>query len=604
VTVHTVGPLPGGSEAWWILQHGTGRWLVLAPTEEAAGLLFDDYQALEHWRSPDTPSRGGFFSEDNDERLTALSQWARGELAVLFAPREAVDIPLQAPDQFAAQHRHLRLGDRVNRDDFFAHLLSHGYERVETVEQPGEVAVRGEVMDLWSPGWEGPLRTLWPFDQIESIRKIDLVHPTVHGLGHGGRGSARAHLPNGRTGRQITLLDYLGPDGTLLNPARTNHPGCPGPARVLCMRPPGGARPAAPTRPAPVAGHMDLLAKEVRGWIDKGLAVLIFCHNPGEQERVEELILEQDRSLARAFEQKRLDLPLGSLTRGFFGHEKAGGVGQRRIVWPNPSAASSPEVHGRDALQGVAELKKGDYVVHEQYGIGRFMALERKTAGGMEADYLRLEYRGGDRLFVPLFEFRQVRKFIGTEGKRPVLSSLDTGTWDQTRAEVEQAVAELARELLARAAQRSQSAGFSLPGRHPFGKRIWCFLSLRPHPGPSPGHRGNQTGHDEPDPHGRLVCGDVGYGKTEVAMRAAFKAVCAGKQVALLVPTTIWPNSTAAISKTGLPITRCAWRFCPGSANPPTSKPPFTRSDAASSTSWSEPTASYRRTWPLKIWGW
>jgi transcription-repair coupling factor (superfamily II helicase) len=540
VTVHTVGPLPGGSEAWWILQHGTGRWLVLAPTEEAAGLLFDDYQALEHWRSPDTPSRGGFFSEDNDERLTALSQWARGELAVLFAPREAVDIPLQAPDQFAAQHRHLRLGDRVNRDDFFAHLLSHGYERVETVEQPGEVAVRGEVLDLWSPGWDEPRRFLWPFDQVESIRKIDLSTQRSTDL------VTPVDVRPARLSADVppsahTLLDYLGPDGTLFE----SHPNQEKPvswtgARAVCDPLAGPDQPPLFAPPPVLAGHMSLLAKEVRGWIDKNWSVLIFCHNPGEQERVEELILEQDRSLARAFEQKRIDLPLGSLARGFLDLE------QKRAVLANGELFGRtrrrlrlPKFTGGTALQGVAELKKGDYVVHEQYGVGRFMALERKTAGGMEADYLRLEYRGGDRLFVPLFEFRQVRKFIGTEGKRPVLSSLDTGTWDQTRAEVEQAVAELAKELLARAAQRSQSAGFSFPEdthlEKEFGASFLYDLT------PDQARAIEETKRDmmSPIPMDRLVCGDVGYGKTEVAMRAAFKAVCAGKQVALLVPTTI-----------------------------------------------------------------
>lgn len=540
MTVQTVGPLPGGSEAWWILQHGTGRWLVLAPTEEAAGLLFDDYQALEHWRSPDTPSRAGFFSEDNDERLTALSQWARGELAVLFAPREAVDIPLQAPDQFAAQHRHLRLGDRVNRDDFFAHLLSHGYERVETVEQPGEVAVRGEVLDLWSPGWDEPRRFLWPFDQVESIRKIDLS--TQRSTDLVTPVDVRpARLSADATPSAHTLLDYVGPDGTLFE----SHPNQEKPvswtgARVVCDALAGPDQPPLFAPPPVLAGHMSLLAKELRGWIDKNWSVLIFCHNPGEQERVEELILEQDRSLARAFEQKRIDLPLGSLTRGFLD------LDQKRAVLANGELFGRtrrrlrlPKFTGGTALQGVAELKKGDYVVHEQYGVGRFMALERKTAGGMEADYLRLEYRGGDRLFVPLFEFRQVRKFIGTEGKRPVLSSLDTGTWDQTRAEVEQAVAELAKELLARAAQRSQSAGFSFPEdthlEQEFGASFLYDLT------PDQARAIDETKRDmmSPVPMDRLVCGDVGYGKTEVAMRAAFKAVCAGKQVALLVPTTI-----------------------------------------------------------------
>jgi transcription-repair coupling factor (superfamily II helicase) len=536
-----IGPLPGGAEAWWILHHAAGRLLVLAPTEESAGALFDDYQALERWQHPTSPTRAAFFSEDDDERLTALSLWARGTAQVLFASRESAATPLPSLATFSADHRTIKLGDRMNREDFFAHLLTHGYERADTVERPGEVAVRGEVMDLWSPGWEGPLRTLWPFDQIESIRKIDLS--TQRSTDLVTEVEVRpAHLPNGEGPEdKSTLLDYLGPEGTLFEsrPPRDHPVVWAGTRRVhdpLATFP----DPLPYASPPPVAGHMDLLAKEVRAWMDKGWRVHIFCHNPGEQERVEEILLEHDRSLARAFEERRLDLPIGPLTHGFLDTEKHLAIlANGELFGRIRRRLRLPKFTGGSSLHGVAELKKGDYVVHELFGIGRYMALERKTAGNMEADYLRLEYKGGDRVFVPLFEFRQVRKFVGTEGKRPVLSSLDTASWDRTRAEVEKAVAELARELLARAARRSQTQGFSYPDdthmEKEFGDSFLYDLT------PDQARAIEETRRDmmSPIPMDRVVCGDVGYGKTEVAMRAAFKAVSAGKQVAVLVPTTI-----------------------------------------------------------------
>ena len=219
--IRSIGPLPGGAEAWWILQNLTGRVLVVTPTEETAGTLFDDYQALEHWQTPNAPSGAVFFSEDDEERLTALSQWVRGTARILFAARDSLTVALPPPANFSADHRTIKLGDRLNREDFFAHLLTHGYERVDTVERPGEVAVRGEVMDLWSPGWEGPLRTLWPFDQIESIRKIDLS--TQRSTDLVTEIEVRpAKLPETSTLDKnnfplsfTTLLDYLGPEGTL-----------------------------------------------------------------------------------------------------------------------------------------------------------------------------------------------------------------------------------------------------------------------------------------------------------------------------------------------------------------------------------------------------
>jgi transcription-repair coupling factor (superfamily II helicase) len=592
----SIGPLPGGAEAWWILHHAAGRWLVLTPTEEAAGALFDDFQALERWQAPSASTRAAFFSEDDDERLTALSLWARGEVQILFAPRESVETPLSPLNDFSAGHRTLRLGHRLNREDFFAHLLAQGYERVDTVERPGEVAVRGEVLDLWSPGWEGPLRTLWPFDQIESIRKIDLTTQRSTDL------VTETEVRPGRLGgkevplQSSTLLDYLGPEGTLFE----SHPSPHTPvtwtgARIahdpLARNPQLSARtetekagfftnkkvqvvagttdklfcegkrpdfsvesrdstedfglahfpdPLPYTTPPPVVGHMDLLAKEVVTWVKTGWKISIFCHNPGEQERVEEILLEQDRSLAKAFEDKTIDLPIGPLTHGFLDTQNRLAVlANGELFGRVRRRLRLPKFTGGTPLGAVAELRKGDYVVHEQFGIGRYMALERKSAGNMEADYLRLEYRNGDRVFVPLFDFRLVRKFVGTEGKRPVLSSLDTGAWDRTRADVEKAVAELAKELLARAARRSQTQGLSFPEDTHMEKEFGTSFLYELTPDQARAIEETRQDMMRPIPMDRVVCGDVGYGKTEVAMRAAFKAVTAGKQVAVLVPTTI-----------------------------------------------------------------
>jgi transcription-repair coupling factor (superfamily II helicase) len=538
--VRSIGPLPGGAEAWWILHHLTGRALVLASNEDTAGALFDDFQALERWRTPALPTRAAFFSDDDEERVTALSQWARGTAQILFAAREALAARLPPPPAFSADHRHIKLGDRLNREDFFAHLLTHGYERADTVERPGEVAVRGEVMDVWSPGWESPLRTVWPFDQIESIRKIDLATQRSTDLVTDIE-VRPARLPTNGVSSGASLLDHLGPEGSLFESRPSREAPLPWSGPHVIHDPLHTISDPLPyASPPPVAGQMDVLAKEIRSWVDSGWKVNIFCHNPGEQERVEEILLGHDRSLARAFEDRRIDLPIGPLTHGFLdAKNRLAILANGELFGRVRRRLRLPKFTGGASLQGVAELRKGDYVVHEQFGIGRYMALERKTAGDMTADYLRLEYKGGDRVFVPLFEFRQVRKFVGTEGKRPVLSSLDTASWDNTRAEVEKAVAELAKELLARAARRSQTQGFSYPEdthmEKEFGDSFLYDLT------PDQSRAIEETRRDmmSPIPMDRVVCGDVGYGKTEVAMRAAFKAVSAGKQVAVLVPTTI-----------------------------------------------------------------
>ncbi len=532
--------LPGGAEAWWLLENREklGRTLVVAPTDEAAEVLFDDFTALARWRDPDAASGGAHFAEEDQEaRLAALAAWAGPEqtASFLFASLNSLALPLPAPDAFAAAHRKLSLGDRLDRETFFAFLITHGYERADAVEKIGEVAVRGEVLDLWSPGWEGPLRILWPFDQIESLRKIDLntqrssdemldvwVHP--------------ACLPD----EGATLLDHLGEAGTLfesrLPPDKTPE----GPWRRVRHDPLSSQGDTGRQPAPPFGGRGDLLASTVKEWIADGWNVKIFCHNAGEQERVEEILLEKDRALVPALEDGRIDLPLGHLTRGFL--DPAG----RRAILSNGEIFGRarrrlrlPKFAGGTALGEIAELKKDDHVVHESFGIGRYVGLDRKNAGGVEMDYLRLEYRGGDRVFVPLFEFRQVRKYIGVDGKRPKLSSLDTATWERAKAEVEQAVAELARELLARSAARAARPGTAFPSDSHMEKEFAASFLYELTADQARAIEDTKRDMMRPTPMDRLICGDVGYGKTEVAMRAALKAASAGKQVGVLVPTTI-----------------------------------------------------------------
>ncbi|HRY30617.1 MAG TPA: hypothetical protein P5079_11355, partial [Elusimicrobiota bacterium] len=176
-----ISGLPGGSEAWWLLQNRRAhpRWLVLAATDEAAQNLFDDFQALERWQTPAAPSEAAYFSEEEEDvRTAALSAWSRSgpEAArFLFSSWESAQRGLPVPDDFRTGHVALRIGDKKDRSAFLLHLSQQSYSRVDSVEQVGEMAVRGEVVDLWSPGWDGPMRFLWPFDQVESIRKIDLA---------------------------------------------------------------------------------------------------------------------------------------------------------------------------------------------------------------------------------------------------------------------------------------------------------------------------------------------------------------------------------------------------------------------------------------------
>ncbi|MBI4395707.1 MAG: hypothetical protein HY548_01335, partial [Elusimicrobia bacterium] len=476
-SLKTISGLPGGSEAWWLwLNRETlAHVLVLTSSDDAAQTLFDDFQALERWQDPASPGRAVYFPEDEpDSRIAALSAWMRTDpetrAPFLIASWEMVHAPLPPPEDFQKSHRKLNLGDRRNRDEFLDHLTLLGYSRVDTVEQTGEAAVRGEVVDLWSPGWDYPVRILWPFDQIESLRKIDLttqrstdalevvlVRPLLP------KGPADGLRPAG-----TSLLSYLGEEGVLFTSLLPPEAEASWEGRSIRRVDPESGDVNEPYLSLPPLAEpgdrMAFFVSHVKDWLAQDWRVLIFCHNPGEQERMEEILIERDRALADEIRSRRIDFPIGPLVRGFLDPaRKLAILSNGEIFGRYRRRLRLPKFTGGKTLSEVSELSRGDYVVHERFGVGRYSGLEHIHAGGVEADYLRLEYKGGDRVFVPLFEFKQVQKYIGAEGKKPKISSLDTATWERMKQDVQESVAELARELLARAAKRTALPGFSFP---------------------------------------------------------------------------------------------------------------------------------------------
>ena len=537
---------------------GPGKKLIVASDEDAARILADDLNALARWRSlvppgTDRPESAAaavhFPDEDEDLQSAALAAWTDGEAAFLAASRAASEIPLPSPVGFGAARRALRLGDRADREDFVLHLLKHGYERTDSAEKPGDFAVRGEVLDLWSPGWESAVRLTWPFDKVESLREIDpatqrsakavdkiVVAPaTFKGAGamdaRSSTGSERADippLPGPGTGQggvdSAGLSGHLGPDGVLIELA-------PGGGETGLLPPP-------PLGPPEIAGKH--LAEFAREWLSGGGRIALFCHTAGEDERLEDILLAEDRALVPPLEDGRLSFVRGDLQNGFLDPaEKLAVLSNNQIFGRARRRWRLPKFSGGEMLAGVGELKKGDYVVHERFGIGRYTGLARIEAGGVEADYLRLEYKNGDRVMVPLFEFRQVQKYIGAEGKRPRLSSLDTASWERTKQNIEKAVAELAKELLEAAARRAAAPGTAFPADGVMEREFAEEFMYEATPDQARAIAEVMADMEAARPMDRLVCGDVGYGKTEVALRAAMKAAASGKQAAFLAPTTI-----------------------------------------------------------------
>jgi len=194
---------------------------------------------------------------------------------------------------------------------------------------------------------------------------------------------------------------------------------------------------------------------------------------------------------------------------------------------------------GIDRGAFLAELKPGDYVVHIEHGIARFAGMARKAIEGHEREYLELHYAEGDRLFVPIDQLHRVSRYVGPGEHVPTLTRLGSQEWARTKERVRRAVADLAQELLALYAAREVLSGHAFPPDSPWQLELEASFPYVETPDQLLAIRQVKQDMEQPRPMDRLVCGDVGYGKTEVAIRAAFKAVLDGTQVAILVPTTV-----------------------------------------------------------------
>ena len=202
-----------------------------------------------------------------------------------------------------------------------------------------------------------------------------------------------------------------------------------------------------------------------------------------------------------------------------------------------PSGRSEPRRRG--VLRSFADLRTGDIVVHEDHGIARFAGFDTKTVANVTRDYLYLEYAGSDRVFVPVDQLAKISRYVGAGGAHPPLSKLGGTRWDTIKARARRAAQELAGELLNLYAERKRREGHAFPLDTDWQRDFEDAFPFTETPDQRDAIEFVKADMEAPRPMDRLICGDVGYGKTEVALRAAFKAVQDGKQVMLLVPTTI-----------------------------------------------------------------
>jgi transcription-repair coupling factor (superfamily II helicase) len=569
--VVVIAPTPGEAE----------RWLTdLALLTDGAVALYPQREALGE-EEPHYEIAG--------ERAETIEALLRGRLRILVTTARATAERTLVPAALHALRLRLAVSERRPPAGVAEALTRMGYRRVGTVTEVAEFSVRGGILDVYGFGMAVPARLEWWGDDISSIRGFDLttqrsletleeitVLPVSTGGVAQGREDAGAQdkeAPGAppaplRPAPRTTLLDLLPPDTLIIEEAAgpdadevqrawkeaehhlevARRLGEDVPSRSAILAEPEVWRSALARfprlllmseRPALQFGFfppekVDRDLNRLRALLAGSPPTIILCDNEGQLERLEEL-LEGSRRVSAT-------LAIGALDGGFVmpalrvltDHEIFRRA--RRLRRPRRYRQAAPSA-------ATGALTEGDYVVHLDHGIGIYRGIQTIMVGESTLEVAVVEYEGGDRLNVPLYRLDQLERYraAGDDEDRPPprIHRLGGASWQRVREKTRQAIRQMAADLLDLYARRTVSAGYAFPPDTRWQRELESSFLYEDTPDQRRATDEVKADMERPRPMDRLLVGDVGYGKTEIAVRAAFKAVQGGKQVAVLVPTTI-----------------------------------------------------------------
>ncbi len=509
-------------------------------------------------------------------RVEAVEALFSGRTRMLVTTPRALQERAPVPDRLTELRMTLEVGDAPGLGELVRRLEARGFERVPLVEEVGQLAVRGGIVDLFSFGSPEPVRIEFWGDEIESIRFFEILDQrstrdaeVVHVLpvdfrrGDGsqelvnrsllellpsqalliGLGSHDRDAEARRTWEQVRRIheerhqqgqDPPPPEELFLPPEvlAAQLDALP---RVDILRE-GEADAVLGAAPPPaVERDMERLDALLREGAAGGQRCLILCDNEGQLQRLEEILgtLPPGARLAvgsldGGFDLDCSDPPLRVLTD----HE---------IFRRSRRIRRSRRFRGAVALESLAQLTPGDYVVHMDHGVGRFQGLEQIEVAGEELEALAIEYADGEVLRLPVYRIDLVERWVGEsdDSDPPRVHRIGGKRWKRLKKRTEDAIEKMTAELLELYARRETARGFAYSSDSRWQKEMESSFLYEDTPDQRKAAEDVKRDMESTEPMDRLVCGDVGYGKTEVAIRAAFKAVQDGRQVAVLAPTTI-----------------------------------------------------------------
>lgn len=550
-----------------IWQMGNAAFALITPDDHSCSEIAHDLGVLvgtDHVASILADVRHSAIQTANTirhEHVDALQKLAEHErlLLVVSAPALAYRIP--STKDMAAAAVVLTSGQTVDFDAFVMERSLQGFERTDYVAKPGDMAVRGGIVDLFPGGWDNPVRLEFWGDTIESIREFEPMsqrsireHREVRFLGrifHHDDEIVTQHLFDHLPANCVIVQDQAEVIESELHKLEepvdlsslARHPqlfinsfGEPNIAMKTQVQP-------------PFAASIEQLLRTFRTLDGRGVEIFIGADGQQNIRRIRELCdavaeqIEEDNAAAAVPLQRALDdvrWVSTTLSNGFVWDDyQLACFTEHQVFARQRAQARARKSSGGISMRELQQLHRGEYVVHADKGIGRFEGLETIQIGGSAQECVRVAFEGGDILYVHLNYIHKLSKFAAEEGSVPKLSKLGSGEWERKKARAKKHIKDIARELIALYARRKSQPGFAFAPDSVWQKEFESSFQYEDTPDQARATSDVKGDMELATPMDRLICGDVGFGKTEVAIRAAFKAAQSGKQVAVLVPTTI-----------------------------------------------------------------
>lgn len=506
--------------------------------------------------------------------MRALSRLLEGRQCYVIATIEEAAQRIVAPDTVAGHLMTIRKSQELEREPFLRKLVAMGYERTIQVESRGHFAVRGDIVDIFTVNREHPVRIEFFGDDIDSIRLFDVVtQRSIDTLDDCFILPVKIDGPE-----ESSLLSYAKEGLVVLDdPSRlqehikgflrekkehedshydwrqllaTNAMKTTAYVSFLQQKIPfvtlNDNIAVKAKAMSSFERQIPLLTDEIKYWLKKDYAIVLVMQNLQRRQGLEHA-LRQDgipyefMSGDKAFslEKNSLIVTTGLISEGFeLPNSRLVIIGEGNIYGQQKQKLRKATPKGQE-INYFTDLTIGDYVVHTIHGIGKYVGLKTIETEGICKDYVEIDYAGKDRLFLPTDKLGQLQKYIGNEGETPKLNKLGGAEWSKVTRKAQKSIDDLAEKLVKLYAEREVVEGFAFLPDQPWQSEFEEAFPYEETPDQLQATAEIKASMEEPHPMDRLLCGDVGFGKTEVAMRAIFKAVMSGKQVAVLVPTTI-----------------------------------------------------------------